>query len=79
MIFRGPLGEEPRFEAGSFVPILFSVRDGANAEIDNVRAISTWLYATLEPAPSLRPWLSALLWLLGAVIVEMWIVSRLQS
>lgn len=79
VVFRGPLGEEPKFEAGSFVPILFSVRDGANAEIDNVRAISTWLYATLEPAPSPRPWLSALLWLLGAVIVEMWVVSRLQS
>ena len=79
VIFRGPLGEEPKFGTGQFVPTLFSVRDGANAEMDNTRAVSTWLYTTLEPAPSLRPWLSALAWLLGAVIVEMWIVRRLQS
>ncbi len=79
VIFRGPLGDEPAFETGGFVPVLLSVSDGANAEFGNARAISTWLYATLEPAPSLRPWLSGLVWLLGAVIVELWVVFRLKS
>lgn len=79
VIFRGPLAAGPKFEPGQFLPTLFSVRDGANAEKDNSRAISTWLYTTLEPAPSLRPWLSALAWLLGAMLGELWIVSRLRS
>ncbi len=78
VILQGPLRGEPVFETGQFVPVLFSVLDGANAEFLNAPAISTWLYVTLQPAPSVRPWLSALVWLLGAVIAELWIVSRLS-
>lgn len=79
VIFRVPLGGEPKFEPGRFIPILFSLRDGANAEVDNVRALSTWLYMTLEPPPSVRPWLSGSAWLLGAALIELWIVARLKS
>lgn len=79
VILQGPLQSEPRFQAGGFVPVLFSVSDGANSEFGNASAISTWLYVTLKPTPSLRPWLSALVWMLGAVIAEIWIVSRLKS
>jgi DMSO reductase family type II enzyme heme b subunit len=79
VIFRGPLGSEPKFGTGQFVPLLFSVGDGANAEFGNARAISTWLYTTLERPPSVRSWLSALVWLLGAVSAELWIVSRLKA
>ena len=64
---------------GKFVPILFSLSDGANAERGNVRALSTWLYATLAPPPSMRPWLLALAWALGTVLVELWVLARLRS
>lgn len=79
VIFRRSLASEPKFGTGQFIAVLFSVADGANAERDDVRAISTWLYATVKRPPSLRPWLSALTWLLGAVIVELWILSRVKS
>lgn len=78
-VFRRQLLGEPEFQTRSFVPVLFSIRDGANGEFDNTRAISTWLYATLEPPGSQRSWLLALVWVLGAVIVELWLVGRLQS
>ncbi len=78
VIFRGPLDGEPGFERGKFVPVLFSLRDGANAETDNVRAISTWLFVALERPESVRPWLVALAYLLGAVIIEVWILSRIR-
>ncbi len=77
--FRRTLTGEPNFEAGKFVPLLFSVRDGANGESGNVRAISTWLYATLESPPSTRPWLLALAAVLGTVVVEIWILRKLRS
>ncbi|MDP7639948.1 MAG: hypothetical protein QGG73_09575, partial [Candidatus Hydrogenedentes bacterium] len=67
------------FRPGNFVPTLISVRDGANGERGNVRAISTWLYTTLESPKSLRPWLMALTFFLGAVAVELWIVARVRS
>jgi DMSO reductase family type II enzyme heme b subunit len=78
VIFHGSLDGEPKFEPGKFVATLFSIRDGANGEIDNVRAISTWLYVTLERPKSLRPWLMAFVYLLGAVIVELWVLSRIR-
>jgi len=73
-----PAGE-PTFEPGSFIPTLFSVRDGANGEFGNTRAISTWLYATLERPPSARSWLLTLAYVLGTVIVELWILSKVRS
>ena len=76
-IFRRPLSGE--LAPGEFVPVLFSIRDGANAERGNVRALSTWLYATLSPPLSFRPWLLALAWALGAVLVELWILARLRT
>lgn len=79
VIFRRILAGEPEFRPGNFVPILISVRDGANGERENVRAISTWIYASLESPKTLRPWLVAIAFLLGAVAVEMWIVARLRS
>ena len=79
VVLRGPLDGKPKFESGKFVPVLFSVGDGANAEIGNTRALSTWLYTTLAPPPSLRPWLAALVGLLGAVIGELWFLSRPKS
>lgn len=79
VLFRGALTNERRLAAGRFVPILFSIRDGANGECDQVRAISTWLYATLEPRPSARPWLLALAWVLATVIGQVWLLSRLRS
>lgn len=78
-IFERTLAGQPEFEPGRLVPILFSVRDGANGEIGNVRATSTWLYATLERPRSLGSWLAALVYALGAVIVELWVLSRLKS
>ncbi len=77
--FRRALAGEPEFVPGRFVPVLFSVSDGANGEIGNVRAISTWLYVALERPRSLRPWLFALAFALGAVIVERWVLSRLRT
>ncbi len=79
VVFRRSLQGVPRFLVGKFVPILFSVLDGANAEIGNVRAISTWLYTTLEEPTSLRPWLLGLAYFLGAATVEAWILSRLRT
>lgn len=79
VIFRGPLDGEPTFQMGKFVPILFSVRDGANGEIDDVRAISTWIYTTLERPESIRPWLVGLAFAFGAVIGEMWLLRRLRA
>lgn len=79
LIVKGPLQGEPQFEAGRFVPTLFSMRDGANSEIGSTSAISTWLYATLERPSSLRPWLWGLAWLLGAVIAELLILARLKA
>jgi DMSO reductase family type II enzyme heme b subunit len=78
VIFRGSLDGGPEFKLGKFMPALFSVRDGANGEIDDVRAISTWLYVTLERPKSGRPWLAALAYVLGAVIVELWVLSRMR-
>ncbi len=79
VIFRRPLSGEPSFEAGQFVPILLSVCDAGNGESGGVRAISTWLYATLEPEPTSRPWLLALATILGAAITELWILRKLRS
>ncbi len=79
VIFRGPIDGAMRFETGKFVPVLFSVRDGANAEYGDLRAISTWLYLALERPRSVRPWLSALAYLLGAGILELWVLRRARS
>ena len=79
VMFRRALAGEPTFEPGSFIPTLFSVRDGANGEFGNTRAISTWLYATLERPPSARSWLLTLAYVLGTVIVELWILSKVRS
>ncbi|MCH8851439.1 MAG: hypothetical protein IID41_02180, partial [Planctomycetes bacterium] len=59
--------------------VVFAVRDGANGEIGNNRAVSTWLYATLERPKSARPWLIAIAYFFGAVIGELWILSRLNG
>lgn len=75
-IFRRALAGKPDFKPGSFVPTLFSIRDGANGEIGNVRAISTWLYTTLERPRSARSWLLALVYVLGTVIAEVWILAK---
>ena len=79
VIFRQSLAGQPKFEPGKFVPVVFSVRDGANGEIGNNRAVSTWLYATLERPKSARPWLIAIAYFFGAVIGELWILSRLNG
>ena len=78
VIFQRALTGEPSFEPGRFVPLLVSIRDGANGEADDLRAISTWLYATLRPPRSARPWLLALAFALGTVVVEVWVLSRLR-
>ena len=79
VILRRSLEGEPSFEPGKFIATLVSVRDGANAEVGNVRAISTWLYTTLERPRSARPWLRGLAYLLGTVIVHLWILGKLKS
>ncbi|MFQ5722869.1 MAG: c-type cytochrome [Terriglobia bacterium] len=79
VLFRGPLRSEPEFEMGEFVPVLFSVSDGANAEFGNTRALSTWLYTTLQRPHSLRPWLNALAGFLGVVVLQLWILLRLRA
>lgn len=79
VLFQGALTSPCGLAAGSFVPILFSVRDGANGERDHMRAISTWLFATVERPSSARPWLSALAWLLATVIAEVWILTKLRT
>ena len=60
------------------MPVLFSLCDGGNGESGDVRAISTWLYATLEPPPTIRPWLLALASVLGVVVAEIWILRKLR-
>ncbi|MBI2194128.1 MAG: c-type cytochrome [Planctomycetes bacterium] len=79
VLFRRSLSGEPSFEAGKFLPVLFSVRDGANGESGNVRATSTWLYVTVERPRSFRPWLLALAYMLGAGVVELWVLAKLKS
>lgn len=79
VIFRRAVAGEPRFEPGRFVPMLVSVRDGANGEFGTTRAISTWLYTTLERPRSARSWLLTLVYVLGTVIVELSILSKLRS
>ncbi|MDK1023128.1 MAG: c-type cytochrome [Gammaproteobacteria bacterium] len=60
---------------GEFVPLLLSIRDGANGEAGNTRAISTWLWTTLAPPPSLQPWFSGLAGALGTLILLLLIFS----
>ena len=79
VIFRGPIGQEPAFEPGRFVPIWLLISDGANGEVGNLGGISTWVYVTLNPPASFVPWLSAVAWLLGALLLQFWVVSRLKS
>lgn len=43
-----------QIEPGVFVPIAFSVWDGANGDIDTKRVISSWYSFVLEPVPSSR-------------------------
>ncbi|MBI4612339.1 MAG: c-type cytochrome [Planctomycetes bacterium] len=76
--FRREMDGEPPFGTAEFVPVLFSTRDGANGETGDVRALSTWLYVTLEPPPSARPWLSGAAHGLGAVLVLAWLLRILR-
>lgn len=41
-----------QIEPGVFVPIAFSVWDGANGDVDTKRVISSWYSFVLEPVPS---------------------------
>jgi len=77
VVFRRALQGEPDFEPGEFIATLFSIRDGANGELGDVRAISTWLYTTVEPPRSIRSWLLALVYVLGTILGELWVLSRL--
>ena len=43
-----------KFEPGIFIPIAFSVWDGANGDVKTKRAISTWYTFVLDPVPSNR-------------------------
>lgn len=43
-----------QFEPGTFIPIAFSVWDGANGDLKSKRAISTWYTFVLDPVPSNR-------------------------
>ncbi len=43
-----------QIEPGVFVPIAFSVWDGANGDVDTKRVISSWYSFVLEPVPSSR-------------------------
>lgn len=79
VIFRRSLAGEPNFKPGGFVPVVVSVRDGGDGEIDDVRAVSTWLYATLERPPSRRPALFAVACFLAAVLAQLWMLSKLES
>ncbi|MFQ5776570.1 MAG: c-type cytochrome [Terriglobia bacterium] len=79
VVLRGPLAGAPTFEMGGFVPVLFSISDGGNAEFGIAPAISTWLYTTLQRPRSLRPWLSASVSFLGVVILQLWVLSRLRT
>jgi len=78
VIFRMPFSPGGIFASARFVPVLFSIYDGANAEAGNVRAVSTWFYTTLERRASARPWIIALACFLAAVIAEIWILSRVR-
>ncbi len=41
-----------QFEPGIFIPVAFSVWDGANGDVKTKRAISTWYTFVLDPVPS---------------------------
>ncbi len=56
------------FRSGEFVPVLFSVQDGAAMERGNRRALSTWMYVRLDPPPSRRPTYAAACAALGALV-----------
>ena len=43
-----------QFAPGVFIPIAFSVWDGANGDVKTKRAISTWYTFVLDPVPSNR-------------------------
>ena len=76
LIFSSNLTDDSPLAEGEFVPFLVSLRDGANGEAGNNRAVSTWLWATLAPPPSLQPWFSALAGALGMLAALLFIFSR---
>jgi cytochrome c len=68
------------FAQGQFVPIAFSVWDGFNRERGNKRALSAWMYFTLEPAERTSAVLPMARAALGTLAVELlllfWIRRR---
>ncbi len=77
VIFRRELDGEPAFRMGEFVPVLFSTLDGSNGEWENRRAMSTWMYVTLESPKTAAPWLLALAIALGTVLFELWLLRKI--
>lgn len=78
VLLRAPRADLPGASPGEFLPILVAVGDGANAEGEDARALSTWLYTTLVRPRSARAPLLALAWALGVLIIELLTVSRLR-
>ncbi len=62
------------FEAGSFVPVAFSLWDGFNKERGNKRGLSSWYYLYLEPAEEEWSILPTLQWGLATLLVQFAIV-----
>lgn len=79
VIFRRGVAGGQDFAPGKFIPVLFSVADGSNAEHGGRRARSFWIWATLEAPPGATPWLSALTLGLGMLLVELWILFGVRS
>ena len=79
LLLQRPRGGIPSFEGGGFLPILFTVQDGANGEGGNAGSISTWLYTVHEQPASSGPWFEGASWLLGVIIGLRWITRRLRS
>jgi len=61
-----------QFEAGKFIPIAFSVWDGANREEGLQKSLSSWYYIFLEAPTPTKVYFYGLLGLLVGLVLEGW-------
>lgn len=71
---------DAQFEKGRLIPMAFSTWDGANREIGLRRSLSSWYYLALETSRPIRVYLYALLGVLSAINLQLWLIckARLQ-
>jgi hypothetical protein len=67
---------DAQFEKGRLIPMAFSAWDGANREIGLRRSLSSWYYLTLETSRPIRVYLGALLGVLAAINLQLWLIRK---